>query len=90
MVYLFGSVLRKLNGNFNLTPTVVTIGISDYSCVYTRVLTRVQLTSCRELSSNPPIDVVESIRVIVWVGGVHTGGESGLEPSCKRGLPSGI
>ena len=27
------------------------------SCVYTRVLTRVQLTSGREPSSNPPMDV---------------------------------
>ena len=28
-----------------------------YSPVYTRVLTRVQLTSCPEQSSNPPMDV---------------------------------
>ena len=40
-----------------------------YSCVYTRVLTRVQLTSGREPSSNTPMMCVESIRV--WV---HTGG----------------
>ena len=31
--------------------------LCSYSLVYTRVLTRVQLTSSREPSSNPPMDV---------------------------------
>ena len=29
---------------------------------------------------------VESTRVTIQVGGVHTGGESGLELSCKQGF----
>ena len=43
------------------------------SLLYTRVLTRVKLTSGPEPSSNPPMDV--AIRVTVWVVGVRTGGE---------------
>ena len=38
------------------------------SLVYTRVLTRVQLTSGREPSSNPPMDVGWAT---IQVGGVH-------------------
>ena len=54
--------------------------------VYTRVLTRVQLTFGRKPSSNP---WVESIRVTIRVGGRshwrRIRVESGLEPSCKQG-----
>ena len=61
-------------------PDTARSTLSRYNQVYTRVLTRVQLTSGHELSSSSP---VESIRVTIWVGGgggVHTGGESGLNP----------
>ena len=50
------------------------------SLVYTRVLTRVQLTSGPEPISNPPMDGIELIWVTIRVGGVHTGGNSGLNP----------
>ena len=36
---------------------VITLTLIALSCIYTRVLTRVQLTSGRESSSNPPMDV---------------------------------
>ena len=38
-------------------PKGLQVSIEDYRPVYTTVLTRVQLTSGREPSSNPPIDV---------------------------------
>ena len=61
--------------------------LGHFSCVYTRVLTRVQLTSGREPSSNPPMDVGWSQSGLQsGLGDVHTGGESGLELSCKRGF----
>ena len=59
-----------------------------YSLVYTRVLTRVQLTSGCELSPIHQWMWVESTRVAIRVGGVHTVGESGLELSCERPFPS--
>ena len=51
------------------------------SRVYTRVLTRVQLTFRSQ--NRVPIHQwmwVESTRFTIRVGGVHTGGESGLNP----------
>ena len=42
----------------------------------TRFLTWVQLTFSSEPRFNPPMDVewmwVESIQIIIWLGGVHT------------------
>ena len=55
------------------------------SCVYTRVLTRVQLTSGREPSSNPPMGYgLSQPGLQSGFRGIHTGGKSRLEPSCKR------
>ena len=52
-------------------------------CVYTRVLTQVQLTSSPDPSSISPMDESKlqghSHWRQIWV-------ESGLEPSCKRGF----
>ena len=64
---------------------------SVLSQVYTRVLTRVQLTFGCEASSNPPVDEGRANPVYNRVGGVYTGGksrliETGLELSCKRAL----
>ena len=60
------------------------------SCVYTRVLNRVQLASGHEPSSNPPMDVgwVNPGYNPVW-GELHQRRiqvESGLELLYKRGL----
>ena len=56
--------------------------------IYTIVLTRVQLTSGREPSFNPPMNGLSQSRLQskLAMGGVHTGGKSGLELSCKRGF----
>ena len=42
-----------------------------------RVLTQVQLASSPELNSNSPMDVGW---ITIWVGSIHTGGKSGLNP----------
>ena len=64
------------------------VNLISKAVYYTRVLTRVQLTSSLELSSNPPMDVggVNPGKNPDW--GIHTGGESGLiefwlEPSLE-------
>ena len=57
------------------------------SCVHTRVLTWVQLASAPDLNRVPiHQDICVLNHLTIWVeiqvGGVHTGVESRLEPSC--------
>ena len=75
------NVIQRLQDDNIIHKLHVSDGsIRPEGCVYyTRVQTQVQLNSSHKVSM-----WVKSIRVTIRVGGDHTRGKSGLEPSCKR------